>query len=126
MTVLEPSAFILYFFFKSHFNLVLPFFHRPLNQSSILLKSFLKTAIFFSILCFQNGSFLFMVQSVLTPTFSQTDNATYLRSDKFSSGKHFSTSFTSFTCLITKFMSLLHRVGISPFPPSCITSIRRW
>ena len=52
MTVLKPSAFILYFFFRPHFILVLPFFHHLLNQSSILLKSFLKIAISFSILHF--------------------------------------------------------------------------
>ena len=65
MTVLKPLAFILYFFFSSHFNLVLPFFHCPLNQSSVLLKSFLKIT-------------------------------TYLSEDKFFTGIHFSTSFTSF------------------------------
>ena len=116
VTVLKPLAFILHFFFSSHFNLVMPFFYCPLNQSSILLKSSLKTAISFSILCFQNGSVLFMMRYALTPTFSQTNNApahaTYLRSNNFLIGIHFSISFTLFTCLVTKFMSLLLRVGL--------------
>ena len=42
MAVLKSLAFVLCFFFSSRFNLVLPFFHHPLNQSSVLLKSFLK------------------------------------------------------------------------------------
>ena len=130
MAVLKPLAFILYLVFSSNFNLVLPFPHHPLNQSSILLSSFLKIVISFSILRFRNGSFLFMVRSVLTQSFSQTNNApalpTYLRSDKFLIEIHFSTSFTSFTSLVTKFTSLLCRVEISPFTPSCIISIRRW
>ena len=130
ITVLKSLAFTLYFFlfyyifllFYISMNLALPFFHHPLNQSSILLKSILKIAISFSILRFQNGSFLFMVLSVLTPTFSQANNAlalaTYLSSEKFLTGIHFSTSFTSFTYLVTKVMSLLRRVGISRFCPT--------
>ena len=129
MTGLKPLVFILYFFFSSHFHLALPYFHRPLKQSSTLLKSFLKSAISFSVIRSQNGSFLFMVWSGFTPTFSQTKNAlahaTYLSSDKFLIGIHFSTLFTSFTYLVIKVMSLLRRVGISPFTPSCVISIRR-
>ena len=127
---LKPLDFILYFFFSSHFNLELPFFNRPLDKSSILFKPFLKTAISFSILCFQNGYFLLMVWSVLTLTFSHANNelalTRYLSSDKFLTGILFSTSLTSFTCLVTKVLSLLHWVGVSPFAPSCIISIRRW
>ena len=126
------EAFSFYFIFGFQFKF--PFgtaiSHHLLNQSSILLSSFLKIVISFSILRFRNGSFLFMVRSVLTQSFSQTNNApalpTYLRSDKFLIEIHFSTSFTSFTRLVTKFTSLLRRVEISPFAPSCIISIRRW
>ena len=32
----------------------------------------------------------------------------------------------SFKCLVNKVISLLRRVGIPPFPPSCIIQIRRW
>ena len=57
-----------------------------------------------------------MKWSVLTPTFSQTNNAlaftTYLSSDKFLPGIYFRTLFTSSTYLVTKFMPLLRRVGI--------------
>ena len=45
MTGSEPLSFILCFFFS---------FHHSLNQSQILLKSFLKIAISFSILRLQN------------------------------------------------------------------------
>ena len=128
--MLKLLSFIFYFFFISHFNLTLPFFHSLLNQSSVLLTSFLKIAISYSILCFQNGSFLFMVWSVLTPTYSQTNNAlalgTCLSSHKFLTGIHFSPLFTAFSHFVTKAMSLLSKIGISSFAASCIISIRRW
>ena len=52
MAVFKPLTFILSFVSTSHFKLVEPFFHNPLNQSSILLQSFFKTAISFSVLRF--------------------------------------------------------------------------
>ena len=123
MAVLKPLAYILYFlyfFFSSHFNLILPFFHRLLNQSSILLKSFLKTAISFYILRFQNGSFLFMVWPVLTPTFSQTNSAPaiaiYLRQiyywDTFTTYSLYSHAWSPNVCLYyvgLEYLLLLHQ-----------------
>ena len=47
-------------------------------------------------------------------------------SNKFLTGIHFSTSFTSFTYLIANVMSLLRRVRMSAFAPLYIISIRRW
>ena len=114
-SVVNPLLFILHFFSRLYFNLALPSFHHPLNQSSILFKSFLKVAIPLSILGLQNDCFLCMMWSILTPTFSQTNNvlalATYLSSDKFLIGLSFR-NFCSFHSNVWLTKLYLYYVGL--------------
>ena len=99
ITVLKPSAPILYLFLSFFFTLALSIFHRPLNQSSILLRSFLKLFTYFFIFLSQNGSLAFLFCSPVIPTFLQTNKAptleTFLRSVKLVTGILSSTLFTS-------------------------------
>lgn len=69
ITTLKPLVLIQYFSFGSSFLFLLQYFHLPLNQSSIWLKSFWILTISPSICLFQNSSLLPFLLTV-TPSLS--------------------------------------------------------
>ena len=86
--------------------------------------------IVFSTCQFQISFLSFRVVPTLICIFSHTNNAlappTDFISDKFFTGIPFSNSFTSFTSLVTKVVSLVWRLGILPFTPLHSVVVNYW
>ena len=121
-------AFILFFFFSSHFNFsifLLPL--EPVTNSTYILSKNC-TILFFPLL---PKWFVFVYDVIFFDINLLTNQqcacfCNVLKPEKFLTRIHLSILFTSFTYFVIKVMSLRRRIGTASFAPSCVISIRRW